>query len=178
MPSSIAAAFLPKVIELFGRQYPRVAVYVDDVPSSALAALRDRKHDLILARIVGPPSDAEDFDVEVLFDDQLVVAADVRSRWARRRKIDLADLIDEPWVLTPPDTWGYARVAEAFQVLGLDMPKVSLVTLSVHLRTHLLASGRFITAFPKSIATRYGLKVLPVDFPIRPWPVVMVTLKN
>jgi DNA-binding transcriptional LysR family regulator len=42
----------------------------------------------------------------------------------------------------------------------------------------MLADGRFITAIPKSIADWYGLKVLPVDLPVRPWPVVVVTLKN
>jgi hypothetical protein len=56
---------------------------------------------------------------------------------------------DEPWILTPPVSWAYARVVEAFQVLGLDMPKVSFVTLPVHLRLHLLASGQLISVFPK-----------------------------
>ena len=175
---SIAAAVLPTIIQRFGQQYPRVVVRVDDVPSTALALLRDRKHDLIIARTVRPLSDEEDFNVEILFNDQLVVAADIRSRWVRRRKIDLAELIDEPWVLSPPDTWAYIRLAEAFQARGLDMPKASFVTLSVHLRNQLLADGRFISAFPKSIANRYSQKVLSVDLPVRPWPVVVVTLKN
>ena len=174
----IAAAVLPTIVERFARQYPRVIVHVDDVPSTALALLRDRKHDLIMARMVRPLGDEEDFNVETLFDDQLVVAADGSSRWARRRKINLGELIDEPWVLSPPDTWAYVRMAEAFQALGLGMPRASLVTLSVHLRNHLLANGRFISAIPKSIANRYGQKVLPVDLPDLPWPVVMVTLKN
>ncbi len=175
---SIAAAVLPTIIERFGQQYPSVVVHVDDVPSPALALLRGRQHDLIMARIVRPLGDEEDFNVEVLFDDQLIIAATADSRWARRRKIDLAELIDEPWVLPPSDNWGYARVAEAFQALNLDMPKVGFVTVSVHLRTHLLASGRFLSVFPKSVAKRYALHVLPVDLPVRPWPVVMVTLKN
>jgi DNA-binding transcriptional LysR family regulator len=175
---SIAAAVLPTIIERFGRQHPRVVVHVDDVPSPALALLRDRKHDLIMARMVRPLGDEADFNVEILFDDQLIVAADPRNRWARRRKIDLAELVGEPWVLPPADNWGYARVAEAFQAAGFDMPKASFVTVSVHLRTQLIAGGRFITVFPKSVAKRYALKVLPVDFPVRPWPVVMVTLKN
>jgi DNA-binding transcriptional LysR family regulator len=58
------------------------------------------------------------------------------------------------------------------------MPQGRFVTVSVHLRNHMLAGGRFITAIPKSIADWYELKVLPVDLPARPWPVVMVTLKN
>jgi DNA-binding transcriptional LysR family regulator len=174
---SIAAAVLPAIIERFGQQYPRVVVRIDDVPSTELTMLRERQHDLIVARMTKPLGD-DDLNVETLFDDQMVVATDSRNPWARRRKIALAELIDEPWILSPPDTWAYLRLAEAFQALGLAMPKASFVTLSVHLRNHLLASGRFISVFPKSIADRYAQKVLPVDLPVRPWPVVMVTLKN
>jgi DNA-binding transcriptional LysR family regulator len=175
---SIAAAVLPEILEQFNQQYPSVVIHVDDVPSTALSALRDRKHDLIVARTVRPLGDEEDFNMETLFDDQMVLATHISSRWASRRKIKLAELIDEPWFLSAPDTWAYARLAEACQTLGLDMPKASFVTVSVHLRNHMLASGRFITAIPKSIADWYGLKVLPVDLAVRPWPVVMVTLKD
>ena len=56
------------------------------------------------------------------------------------------------------------------------------MTLSVHLRTNMLASGHFIATFPSSVARlhadRFSLKVLPVDLPVRPWSVAIVTLKN
>jgi len=46
----------------------------------------------------------------------------------------------------------------------------------------LLASGRHITVFPRSMmklyAARMSLKVLPVKLAEREWPVVIVTLKN
>ena len=71
---------------------------------------------------------------------------------------------------------------EAFRARGLDMPNVSMKTLSVHLRTNLLATGQFITAFPHSVlnlyARRFALKVLPLGLPVRPWPVVIVTLRH
>ena len=63
---------------------------------------------------------------------------------------------------------------EAFRALGLDMPNVSMKTLSVHLRANLLATGQFITAFPHSVlnlyARRFALKVLSLELPVRPWP--------
>jgi DNA-binding transcriptional LysR family regulator len=121
-------------------------------------------------------------NVEILFDDELVVAAGMHTRWARRRKIDLAELVNERWILTAPDIWNYEVVAEACRGRGLDMPKISMKTLSVHLRTNLLSTGEFITAMPRSVLRLYGerllLKALPVDLPIRPWPVAIVTLKN
>jgi hypothetical protein len=42
------------------------------------------------------------------------VAAGMCSLWARRRKIDLAELVSEPWILSPPGTWTYTCVAEGF----------------------------------------------------------------
>ena len=115
---------------------------------------------------------------ELLFNDELVVAAGARSRWARRRNIDLAELVDEPWILTPPETWNYISVGEAFQARGLDMPKVRLFGFSAHLVNHFVANGPFLTAHPKSVARFCSLKELPVKLPHRPWLVTIVTLKN
>ena len=183
----VSAAILPPIAHLFLQQYPRVVLHVNDVPppTRELSGLRERKHDLILNRLVMPLSREpleDDVNVELLFDDPLVVAAGRQTRWARRRKINLAELIDEPWILAPADTWNYTCVAEAFRALRLDMPKVNLMTLSVALRTYLLANGPYIAAFASSVlrlnADRYALKVLPVDLPIRPSPIVIATLKN
>ena len=183
----VSAAILPPIVHRFMQQYPRVILHVNDVPPPTrdLAGLRDRKHDLVLNRLVMPlerdPLE-DDLNVEVLFDDPLVVVAGIRTRWARRRKIDLAELIDEPWILAQPGTWNYTCVAEAFQARGLDMPKVSLITISVALRTYLLAHSPYIGAFQRSLmrlnADHYALKMLPVDLPVRPSPVVIATLKN
>src|SRR4029077_12664542 len=144
--------------------------------------LRERKYDLILGR-GGSLQDEErppdDLNIEVLFDDQLVIAAGAQSKWAaRRRKIDLAELVDEPWIMQAPHTWNYRNLAEACHAHGLAMPKASLVTLSMSIITHFLADGQFITAMPRSVAYFKSLKVLPVDLPVRPWPVNIVTLKN
>jgi DNA-binding transcriptional LysR family regulator len=180
---SLLAAVLPPIIRRFSEDYPQVTLHVDDVPSPVvqLAELRNRKYDFVLARIRKPLVDG-DVNVETLFNDQVVIAADARSRWLRRRKIDLAELVDEPWMLTPPDGWVYSRLAEAFAARGLDMPKANVLSVSVPLRNHLLADSNHLSAFANSVlrlnAERYGLKALPVDLPQRPWPAVVVTPRN
>jgi DNA-binding transcriptional LysR family regulator len=184
-PESLAASILPPVIQRFSELYPNVVLHLSYVasPPRELPELRERTLDAILDRVVPPFAIESDvFDVEVLFQDVMVVAAGMQSPWARRRKIDLAELVDEPWILPPTDSWNYTNVAEAFRTRGLPLPKVRLVTFSVHLRSSLLATGRFLTAFPSSVlsldANQFPLKILPVDLPARPWPVVIVTLKN
>ena len=61
------------------------------------------------------------------------------------------------------------------------MPTIAFRTLSIYLRTNLLASGRFITALPRSVLWLYAqplsLKILPVELPTRSWPVAIVALK-
>src|SRR5215204_7549432 len=107
-PEAIAA-ILPPILESFFRQYPRVVLYVDQVSTATLdlPGLRERKFDLVVALLLTPRMDdgqGDDLNVEVLFDDHLVVATGMRSRWARRRKIDLAELVNEPWILATPDS--------------------------------------------------------------------------
>jgi DNA-binding transcriptional LysR family regulator len=182
---SLISAILAPVIPRFSRQYPRVQLYVKDVatPTMGLPELRERRLDVVLVRPVTPHAgEDEDINLEVLFHDEMVVAAGMQSPWARRRAIKFSELINEPWVLTPPGTWNYTTVAAAFQAYGLDMPKICLTTFSLPLRNDLLAAGPFITAYPKSFMTvngdRFSLKVLPVDLPVRPWPIEIITLKN
>jgi DNA-binding transcriptional LysR family regulator len=184
-PESISSAVLPSIAELFFKRYPRAVLDVDDVNFGMLAPLLDRKIDLVIAR--GGRGFAEqdvsdDLNVETLFEDELVVAAGPQSRWFNSRKIDLADLINERWILTVPGVWNHMLVLEAFRARGLDMPNISMRTISVHLRTNLIATGDFITTLPRSVlhlyANRFSLKVLPLDFPARPWPVSIITVKN
>src|SRR5262249_23335002 len=141
-----------------------------------------RKHDLVLARIARPLVDEEDFDIEILFQDPLLIAADTRNKWARRRSIDPAELVDASWILTAPDTMVYRSTAEAFRARRLPMPKISVVALSGHLRMFLVGRGPFVTAVPSSLlrfnAARLSLKILPVDMEIHGYPVAILTLKN
>jgi DNA-binding transcriptional LysR family regulator len=185
-PEAIAA-ILPPILEGFSRQFPRVLLSVGHVDTGTLElpGLRERRFDLVVGLLLRPRTGdglEEDLNIEVLFDDHLVVASGMRSQWARRRKIDLAELVNEPWILAAPGTGPHKIISEAFRARGLSIPKISLMTLSVHLRTNMVASGHFITTFPHSVARlhadRFSLKVLPVDLPVRPWPVAIVTLKN
>jgi DNA-binding transcriptional LysR family regulator len=185
-PESIAAAVLPPVIEQLSRKYPHVALHVTQVknPTQQFSELRERNLDLVLARLLpSPASDTlDDLNVDVLFNDRLVIAVGTESPWARRRRIALADLVDEPWVLTPAETWNSFLLEEAFRAAGLPMPRMSIVAFSLHLRIHLLTTGRYVTAFPNSVLglneKRFSLKALPVEIPARPWPIAIVTLRN
>ena len=181
------AVILPPVVESFSRQYSGVVLDIQDEEFDRSATkLRDRNLDFVLQRLRGRPLRHDRFfnglDVEVLFDDELVVAVGRQNRLASRRKIDLADLVDEPWILTAPDGWNHRVVATAFEARGLPMPRIVLRTFSTHLRVNMVSSGHFIATFPRSVADhytdRFGLKILQLDIPTMPWPVAILTLKG
>lgn len=183
---AITASLLPPIVQQFTQQYPRVIMNVDDVPTfaSQWSGLRDRKYDLTVMRLGRSLTveEQDELNVDLLLNDRLVVVAGIHNRWARRRKVDLAELIHERWVLPPANSVNYLGLEEAFRARNLDMPKASLVTLSVPLRAHLIANGPYISALSRSVlspnlADRNALKVLPVDLP-RPWPVVILRLRN
>ncbi len=181
------AAILPPIVQRLYQRYPGVTLHVSDVvaPTLDLPQIRDRSLDLALVRAVG---DAirnqlpEDFNVEALFGDETVVVVGANSRWARRRKVGLAELVNEPWVLPPANSLNSTVVKEAFRACGLDAPRISLVTFSVQLRANLVVAGEHITVFPRSMmhlfAERMALKILPIRLPVREWPVAIVTLKD
>jgi DNA-binding transcriptional LysR family regulator len=184
---SNANTIFPQIVERFSADHPRVVMraHIVPTPSFTFPGLRDRTYDLILARLTKVPPDddsMDDLNVEALFDDPLTIVASARTRWARRRKIDLAELLDEPWLMAPSDTPSYQVVAEAFKAQSLPMPTATLVTYSIDLRARLSARGQFITVVPKSVLRNtdelHTLKELPVNLPKRPWFVAILTLRN
>jgi len=183
-PASVLGGTLSLAVEHFSKRYPRVVLHFDEVtsPGETFPSLHERKHDLVIARIARPLVDEDDFEIEVLFQDPLLITADVRSKWARRRSIDPAELVDASWILSAPDTQVYRSTAEAFHARGLPMPKIAVVALSGHLRMFLVSRGPFVTAVPGSLlrfnTDKLALKVLPVDMQIRGFPVAILTLKN
>ena len=182
---TIAATILPVAIQRFAQKYPRVVLHLDELAILAeqLSGLRDRKYDFTVARLVKPlTAEADDLNVEVLFNDRMVLTAGMRSRWASCRKIDLAELVDEPWILPPPDTWNYTRLEEEFRARKLPLPKARVVTLSQQLRAQLIAEGPYIGPFQtfsvRLLADHCPIKVLPVDLSSHEASIAMITLKN
>ena len=178
----LAAHYVSAVISRLSRRHPRLAFHLTTGYTETLHRdLSERKVDLLIARRFGPLAD-ERLGYEFLFDDPLVVAASAQSPWARRRKIALADLVNEPWALPPPESMIGAVEMEAFRASGCDYPRMTVVTPSSEVRFSLVATGHFLTMFPASVlrfsTKRPDIKFLPVKMPIAHVPVGIVTLKN
>jgi DNA-binding transcriptional LysR family regulator len=179
----VASTILPHLVERFSQAYPRVAIHVDNIISvrQGLPTLRNRQFDLIMGWLPRPPPEelgADDLKVETLYEDRLVIGAGQHNRLARRRKLDLVELVDEPWIMQAPTTWNHARLAEAFRARRLTMPKATLVTLSMALRLHFLTNGPFVSAIPRSLIRQHALRELAVDLPAWAFSPAIITLRN
>ena len=178
----LAASFVTGLIDRLSRRYPRLVFHlVTGYLDTLHRELSERNVDLLIERRVGPVAD-ERLDFEFLFDESFVVAVSAQNPLVRRRRIHLADLANEPWVLPPPGSVIGSIVTDAFRASGLDYPRAIVVTDSPQVRVNLLATGRFVTIFPASAlrfpTRRSELKVLPVELPMARVRNGIVTLKN
>lgn len=178
------AGFVPSVITQLSRQYPRLAFTVIQAATLQMQFrdLRERDVDFTLGRMSATNAE-QDLEVEVLYEDPLIPVVGAGSKWTRRRKIDPADLIDEPWCLPPFDWYGVGSIVpDAFRARGLGVPRQIVKSNAINLFFSLVAGGSFISAVPASIlrlnGRRLGLKGLPFEFPVRPAPICVATLKG
>jgi DNA-binding transcriptional LysR family regulator len=178
----LAASFVSAVVDRLSQRHPGIAFHLVTGHVPALhRELIERNVDLLIVRRFGPIAN-ESLDFEFLFDDSYVVAAGAQNPWARRRKIELADLVDESWVLPAPGSVIASVVAEAFRAKGLSYPRTAVITESPEVRTSLLATGRYLAIYPASALRFSGkqppIKVLPVKLPMARLPNGIVTLRN
>jgi DNA-binding transcriptional LysR family regulator len=179
----MAAGLTGAIVDRLSRQYPKIAfrVAIGEVPDLQSRNLRAHDIDLMIGRLPDAIP-AEDMETEILFHEKAFVVAGAQNRWTRRRKIELSELIDEPWALSTPESYPGSLIEEAFRACGLVVPRSGVTTQSLHMMNVLLSTGRFLTILPAALlhfsAKRLGLKILPVDLPYKPRPVGIVTLKN
>ena len=179
----MAAGLIPATIDRLSRQYAKITFRVTHERNifEHNRALRERDVELVIGRL--PLSFAErDMDAEILFDEPLLVGAGLQNPWVRRRRIELAELVDEPWVLPGPDSFVGSLVADIFHASGLEAPRNCVVCSNIQMNNALLATGRFLAIYPGSLlrlsAKQLSIKILPVELPVRSTPVGIVTLKN
>jgi DNA-binding transcriptional LysR family regulator len=184
-PETLAASVLPRAIDSFSERWPRMDISVDTFHGGdAAEKLRSRSVDMVFMR--GGPAlvemiDTGEYDVTNLFEDSLSIVVGSRSPLAKRRGIGLAELQSASWIMLPYG-WGESAIPDAFRNAGLSPPRAAIRTFSVHLRLHLVTTGRYVSALPKSIISLYkpffDLKVLPIEVPNYPYSVDILTYRN
>ena len=121
---------------------------------------------LIIGRLPNRPLD-RDLVSEKLFDEPISIVAARSSLWARRRKITLAELIGEPWILPQRGTEVGSIIGDIFVANGLPEPTAPVICSSIEMYWGLLATGKFVAAMPMSLlkfaTQRNTIKELPIQ---------------
>src|SRR5690242_6548197 len=132
-PDSLAGGLLAPFVETFCGRYPGIAITIEPVPwpTLELPELHARKLDAVVGRLSKPQADdpfGDGVDVEILFRDEAVVVAGAKSRWARQRKVGLADLRKASWVGTSQETLTRTLLDRAHQTANLPPPAMRVIT--------------------------------------------------
>lgn len=140
-----------EAIRRVARDRPRISfdVAISDT-GTLLADLRARRLDIVVTRH-GLDAAEGDLDAAWLFRVPLVAVADRHNPLLRRKGLRLADVMDEPWTLSPPDTFLGRLVAAAFQRQGLPLPHAAVISVSIAMRLSLVVGGRYISMLPRTM---------------------------
>lgn len=178
----LASSFVTAVADRLSGRYPRITFQLvcAETTDQMYRDLKERKVDLLIARAWMEEDDT--FKFEKLFEDAHYVISGSEHPWARRRRIDVAELPNASWVLPPRDSPPGAIVASAFTACGLNYPRATLTAVLPEARIGMLATGRYLTVFPTSVlefpTKRAGLRTLPVGLHLATIPIGIVTLKG
>jgi DNA-binding transcriptional LysR family regulator len=176
------AAVLSEIICRLTRRYPRITYQVTVGDTDMLARrLRERALDLMLTRW-NALSQADDLAAENLYQSTLVVTADKSHPLMARKRLILADLMEEQWTLPSPDTFLGRVVAELFDRKKLPLPRSVVTTTSTLMRLNLMASGRFLSVLPTTVlrhrSHKAWLRKLNVDLGDSSAPIAAITIKD
>jgi DNA-binding transcriptional LysR family regulator len=180
--SFFASTFISAVIERMSRKYPRAVFHLVTVTETDKLQdeLTQRNVDLLVARRPERASDDE-FAFESLYNDSHVVAVGTQNPWARKRSVTLRELINEPWLLPPPERALGPVYLDVFRAAGLEYPRASVFTVDPVVRIGLLTTGHFLTIVPAAVvrfSKRQDIKTLPIDLKHAVLPIGVITLKN
>lgn len=147
---------LPAALRAHRKRFPKVDIRLDERPSDAqLAGLRDGSVDL---GFLHPPlKDLRGLQSETIARDRFIVALPSASPLARRRKLDLAELGDQDFVLFPhrqgPSLHG--RLMAACRRAGF-LPRIAQEAGRMHTLLSLVAAGLGVSLVPE------GARSLPI----------------
>ena len=142
------SSLLPIAIDRLCRARPGLSYSVfEGTYDSLIADLRAGKVDGVFS-LLAPRSRPEDVVVRKLNDDELSVFCHPAHKLRRRRKLRLADLADQRWVILSEPHSRVDDFASITSRFGLKNPKISVRTDSLDTLKSLVAGGNLIALLP------------------------------
>src|SRR5262245_18661113 len=181
----LLAGLVIATMERLWQKHPRIALRALQADSATLInrELPERRIELAVIPVMALPLRG-DLDATPLYSDSWHVVAGASSPWARRKRIDLAELADAFWCGTPLETSIGSLLIDAFRAKRLEPPRLTVSSvMSPLVVARLLESDRFVALISDSLlnffyANRLSIKRLPVELQSPSFSVVVVSLKG
>ncbi len=181
----LLAGIVTASVERLWQRHPRIALHTIQADTATLLnrELPERRIELAVVPMLGPKL-RDDLEPVALYRDFWHVVAGLQNPLVQRRKITLADLVDEPWCATPLDTAIGSLLIDAFREEGLRPPRLRVSSvMSPMLVTRLVARSRLLAVIADSLLNHFyagqmPVKKLPVTLRAPSFGVALVTLKN
>ncbi|MET0684810.1 MAG: LysR substrate-binding domain-containing protein [Solirubrobacteraceae bacterium] len=160
---SVANYVMPPVVRALRERHPRIALETQDLPIAQLIdGLRDGALDAGLTR----PPEVAGVATECVLREPVAAVLPQGHPLAARRRLRLAELADEPWVLTPRDSWPpwHRKYDEDFARAGFTARVAQRGTTPQSLLA-LVAAGVGVTRLPVSAQSlrRTGVVFVPLE---------------
>jgi LysR family transcriptional regulator, hydrogen peroxide-inducible genes activator len=176
---TIAPFLLPQALARCARDFPSISIRVrEDMTHSLLGQLAEGEIDLALLSL---PVKGQEFVVEPLFEDRLLLAVSPRHPlWRRRQPVALRDLTREPFLLLKD---GHCFRDDVLQVCKVSeiSPQVVFEGGQFDTLVAMVASGTGVTLLPEMSRRHYrhaGVRLLDFLAPQPTRTVAVVKAKD
>lgn len=150
-----SAPDVPGLVRDFSRRHPGVEILLrEHTAAGMLEMLRAGELDVAVV-ILAEVLDLTDVRVEPVLTEPLVAAGAVDGPLAGRRRVRLADLADEPFVMFPPGSAMRGIVEEACARQGFR-PRIVVEAMGFTAARALAARGLGVALLPRSLPAELG----------------------
>ncbi len=158
-----STSLLPRALARLRERRPGIAVTVDEGTIDRLMpGLRTGDIDVVLGRLP-EYREREGLRQEVLYLDTVSIMVREGHPLTQRSGLKLADLIDQAWVMPPPQTSLRRQVDHAFRHEGLEPPNDVIESVSILTNHALLMNTDMLATMPHQVGMgQAGLTALPV----------------
>ena len=174
-----AKYFLPRMLGAFCKRYPDISIELEIANRDRVVErLRNNEDDLY---VMSYPPDDLDIVVHPFLDNEMVVLAP-RGHWAAERRVSLAELGNEPFLLREPGSGSRRAIDDFARQAGVKL-RVRLALGSNEALLELAGTGMGLAVISRhALGERLdgeGLVILDVEgFPLhRPWNLVHLRQK-
>ncbi|WP_254924464.1 LysR substrate-binding domain-containing protein [Bordetella genomosp. 4] len=154
---------VPALIARYTQRHPQVSVLLNEMnPAAQLEALRGHRIDVSISRT---KVDDDVLQSMPLWSDPVMAALPRGHALSNRRRLKLADLADETFVMLRQETSGFARaLAQACAQAGVAL-RVAQTVAEVPAQLALVEAGLGVALVPRSACQQFGDRIAACALP-------------